>query len=263
MNSSGAEMRDGLSVSGNDPVQRQDGEFPSTQWSMVVHAGNGSDSQARAALESLCRLYWYPLYKFIRLQGKTHHEAEDFTQAFLARLLACDGVARADPERGRFRTFLLSSLRNFMVSEWQRGNAEKRGGGVAPIPLEFEVAGERFENEPVDPRLTPEQAFDRNYAQDMICNALESVQAEYRASGRGELFAALKPILWDRSDPDSFSRKAQSLDMNPHALSMALQRARRRFGERLRANVAQTVALESDVDAELRHLISSSGGESR
>jgi RNA polymerase sigma factor (sigma-70 family) len=263
MNSSSSDMREVLSASGNDPVQRRNGEFPPTHWSMVVRAGEGSDSKACGALESLCRLYWYPLYNFIRLQGKTHHEAEDCTQAFLARLLACDGVARADPDRGRFRTFLLSSLRNFMVNEWQRRNAEKRGGGLAPIPLEFEVAGERFENEPVDPNLTPEQAFDRNYAQDMICNALESLQAEYRASGRGELFAALKPILWDKSDSEAFSRKAQSLDMNPHALTMALQRVRRRFGERLRDNVAQTVASESDVDAELRHLIVSSGGEGR
>jgi DNA-directed RNA polymerase specialized sigma24 family protein len=254
------DKHEGDSATSSSPEQKPRGVFPSTQWSMVVHAGNGSESQARSALESLCRQYWYPLYRFIRQQGQTHHEAEDCTQAFLARLLASDGVARATPERGRFRTFLLSSLSNFMVSEWQRRNAEKRGGGQVPIPLEFEVAGQRFNHEPVDPSLTPEQAFDRNYAQDMIYNALKDLQAEYSASGRGELFAALRPILWEKFGSESLAQKAENLRMNTHALTMALQRLRRRFGGQLRDNVSQTVACEEDVDAELRHLILASGG---
>ena len=161
---------------------------------MVLNAGKGSESQARAALESLCRQYWYPLYTYVRRRGRTHHEAEDCTQEFLARLLASAGVARARPERGRFRSFLLASLRNFLTKEWQRGKAEKRGGGHALLPLEFDTAGERFAREPVDPGLTPEQAFDRNYALEMISRAIDAIRAEYGKSGRGELFAALGPL---------------------------------------------------------------------
>ncbi len=111
---------------------RLPGAFPTTHWSVVINAGKGSEKDVRRALESLCGQYWYPLYKFIRRQGRTHHQAEDCTQAFLAKLLASEGVARARPERGRFRTFLLASLRNFMVNDWQRERAEKRGAGWPP-----------------------------------------------------------------------------------------------------------------------------------
>ncbi len=222
---------------------------------MVINAGKGSETDARVALESLCGQYWYPLYKFIRRQGRTHHQAEDCTQAFLAKLLASEGVARARPERGRFRTFLLASLRNFMVNDWQRERAEKRGGGTAPLPLEFEQAGERFEREPVDPALTPEQEFDRNFARDMISNAIRQLRSEYEAGGRGPVFAALRPLLLGNSGGQSHDERARQIGMTAHAFTVALQRLRRRFGERLRLDVAQTVSSEADVDAELRHLI--------
>jgi RNA polymerase sigma-70 factor (ECF subfamily) len=234
--------------------------FPSTQWSIVLNAGEGSESQARSALESLCRQYWYPLYTFVRRQGRTHHDAEDCTQEFLARLLASDGMARARPERGRFRTFLLTSLRNFMAKEWHRGQAAKRGGGHAPLPLDFATAGDRFAHEPADPGLTPEQAFDRNYALDMISRAIDTVRTDYEESGRGALFAALRPLMWANTSHESLALHAGRLGMNAHAFTVALQRLRRRLGERLRSEVSQTVAVEADVDAELRYLIAASGG---
>jgi RNA polymerase sigma-70 factor (ECF subfamily) len=235
------------------------GEFPSTQWSMVLRAGEGSESQVRSALESLCRQYWYPLYTFIRRQGRTHHEAEDCTQEFLTRLLASDGVAKARPDRGRFRTFLLASVRNFLVKEWQRGQAAKRGGGLAPLPLEFDTAADRFAREPADPGLTPEQAFDRNWAQGMVDRAVAALRNEYEKSGRGALFAALGPLVWSNSTQESHTELAEQLGMNTHAFTVALQRLRRRLGERLRTDVAQTVADEADVDAELRYLIAALG----
>jgi RNA polymerase sigma-70 factor (ECF subfamily) len=227
---------------------------------MVLNAGKASESQARAALESLCRQYWYPLYTFVRRQGRTHHEAEDCTQEFFARLLASAGVARARPERGRFRSFLLASLRNFLTKEWQRGQAAKRGGGLAPLPLEFDTAGERFGREPVDPGLTPEQAFDRSYALEMIGRAIAAIRAEYVKSGRGDLFAVLGPLVWGNASQESLAQHAGRLGMNAHAFTVALQRLRRRLGERLRSEVGQTVADEADVDAELRYLIAASGG---
>ncbi len=244
------------------PSPPQPGVFPATQWSMVINAGEGSESQARSALESLCHQYWYPLYTFLRRQGKTHHDAEDCTQEFLARLLAQNVVSKAKPERGRFRTFLLTSLRNFMTNEWQRGQAAKRGGGQVPLPLEFETAGERFAREPVDPGLTPEQVFDRNYAIDAINRSVETLRADYEKSGRGDIFTALRPFLWGDGSPGSLAQRAECLGMNAHALSVALQRLRRRLGECLRAEVGQTVATEADLDAELRHLIIAAGGSS-
>jgi RNA polymerase sigma factor (sigma-70 family) len=236
------------------------GAFPTTQWSVVLHAGEGSEAQVRSALESLCRRYWYPLYTFIRRQGRTHHEAEDCTQEFLARLLASGGMARARPERGRFRTFLLSSLRNFLVNEWQRDQAAKRGGGLAPLQLEFKTAAERFAREPADPGLTPEQAFDRNWALGMIERAVAGLRREYEKSGRGLLFAALGPLVWSTTSQESHAPLAEQLGMTAHAFSVALHRLRRRLGERLRADVAETVAEGTDVDAELRHLIAATGG---
>jgi RNA polymerase sigma factor (sigma-70 family) len=239
------------------------GEFPSTQWSMVLRAGEGSESQVRSALESLCRQYWYPLYTFIRRQGRSHHEAEDVTQEFFARLLATDGVARARQGRGRFRTFLLTSLRNFLVNEWQRGQAAKRGGGQAPLPLEFDTAEERFAREPADPGLTPEQVFDRNWALGMIERAVTALRSEYEKSGRGPLFATLGPLIWHNSEQESHAELAARLSMNANTFTVALRRLRQQLGERLRIDVAQTVADEAEIDAELRYLIAALGGATK
>jgi RNA polymerase sigma-70 factor (ECF subfamily) len=242
------------------PARSGGGAFPTTQWSLVVFAGAGSGSQAHAAFESLCRQYWYPLYTFIRRQGRTHHEAEDCTQEFLARLLASDWVARARPERGRFRTFLLTSLRNFLTDEWQRGQAAKRGGDRAHLPLEFGTAGERFVREPADPGLTPEQAFDRSWAQDTIGHAIDGLRDEYGKNGRGALFAALEPLVWDSSNSPSHAALAERLGMNANSFTVGLRRLRQRLGERLREEVAQIVADDAEVDAELRYLITALGG---
>jgi RNA polymerase sigma-70 factor (ECF subfamily) len=236
------------------------GAFPTTHWSVVINAGAGSESQAHAALETLCRQYWYPLYAFARRHGRSHHEAEDSTQEFLARLLATDGVARARPERGRFRAFLVTALRNFLTNEWQREQAAKRGGGQAPLPLDFAAAGERFTREPMDPGLSPEQAFDRAWAHSLIEDTVAGLRAEYEKSGRGVLFAALAPLVWGGNPAESLAEPAARLGMNAHAFTVALQRVRRRLGDRLRARVADTVADPADVDAELRHLIAAVAG---
>jgi DNA-directed RNA polymerase specialized sigma24 family protein len=233
--------------------------FPTTRWSIVVNAGASSDSRARPALETLCRQYWYPLYSFVRRQGRPHHEAEDCTQEFLARLLADDGMARARPERGRFRTFLLAALRHFLTDEWRRAQAEKRGGGAALLPLELQDAEGRFLCEPVDPRLTPEQAFDRNWALSMLDRAMIRLRADYEGDGRGELFAALSPLMWGTTTEETSAKAAERLAMTGHAFTMALHRLRRRFRERLRDEVADTVAEGADVDAELHYLIAAVG----
>ncbi len=230
-------------------------QFPSTQWSLVLSAGAGTDTQAHAALESLCRRYWQPLYVFVRRQGRSHHEAEDATQQFLAQLLAADGLRRARPDRGRFRTFLLSGLRNHLTSEWRRTRAAKRGDGAVPLELgPFDAAGAHT-HEAIAPDLSPEQAFDRSWAQSMVDRAVLELRAEYQSSGRGPLFDAIASLIWGTSRDDDFPERATALGLTVNSFRVALHRARRRLGERLRAQVAETVADPAEIDAELRHLI--------
>jgi RNA polymerase sigma factor (sigma-70 family) len=229
--------------------------FPSTQWSMVMRAGGDASSQARSALDHLCRQYWFPLYAFVRRQGRSHHEAEDCTQEFLARLLAAEGVGRARREKGRFRTFLLTALRNFLTNEWRRTQAAKRGGGQAPLPMEFEEAEKTFSREPADTALTPEQAFDRTWALGMIDRSMAELRKDYEKSGRGPLFAVLVPLVWGDGSDETLAAPAARLEMTTHAFTVALRRLRQRVGQQLRADVAETVADGTEVDGELRHLI--------
>jgi DNA-directed RNA polymerase specialized sigma24 family protein len=229
--------------------------FPTTHWSIVVNAGASSESEAHAALTTLCRQYWYPLYGFVRRQGRAHHEAEDCTQEFLARLLANGGMATARPDRGRFRTFLLTALRNFLTKEWHRARATKRGGGTAPLSIDLRDAQNRFAHEPRDPALSPEHAFDRTWALGMIERAVGRLREEYEQSGRGELFAALSAFVMAGGSAEPFTTPAARLGMTTHAFTVALHRLRQRVGHRLRADVAETVANATDIDEELRHLI--------
>ncbi|HEY5551599.1 MAG TPA: sigma factor [Opitutaceae bacterium] len=238
------------------------GSFPETQWSMVLRSDAAGDTRAHAALESLCLRYWYPLYTFVRRQGRDHHEAEDCTQEFFAQLLSADGLKRARPERGRFRTFLLSGMRNFLTSEWRREHAAKRGGGMTTVPVGSDDFGEQYCHEPPDTGLNPEQAFDRSWALGMIDRAVGELRAEYARSGRGELFDALAPQIWGNAagTSESVAQQAARLEMTAQAFTVALHRARRRLGDRLRALVAETVADPKEIDAELRHLVSAING---
>jgi len=239
------------------------GSFPTTHWSVVIHAGAGADSLARAALETLCRQYWYPLYSYVRRHGRAHHDAQDCTQEFLARLLATDGIARARPERGRFRTFLLTALRNFLTNEWQRNQAAKRGGGAAVMSLDGQDAEKRFAHEPADPGLTPEQAFDLNWARGLIESALTTLRVDYEKRGQTALFAELVPLIWGSAPANEpLAAPAARLGMTTHAFTVALQRLRQRLGERLRTAVAETVTDGADIDPELRHLIAAVGTRS-
>ena len=229
--------------------------FPTTHWSMVLQAGTDSPSMASAALEALCQRYWHPLYVFVRRQGRSHHEAEDCTQAFLAQLLATAGLQRAHPERGRFRTYLLTALKNFLTTEWRRTHAAKRGGSADLVSLSAFDAEERLAGEPADKGLTPEQSFDRRWAQEMIDRTVRELREDYRRDGREGVFDALAPLVWGHDVTGSLEQHATRCGLTTSVFTVALHRLRRRVGDRLRANVAETVADASDVDAELRHLI--------
>ena len=233
--------------------------FPTTHWSMVLMAGDRTAPEARVALEKLCAEYWFPLYAYVRRWGRTHHEAEDLTQGFFATLLDREAVGRASPERGRFRTFLLSALRNFLTNEWEHANAAKRGGGQGPLPLEFGDAENQFAREPPAAGLTPEQAFDRSWALAQIERALAELGDEYRASGRGELFAALAPVVWGGGAQESLATQAARIGLNEGAIKVAVHRLRKRLRERLEALIAQTVADPAEAADELRYLIAAVG----
>jgi RNA polymerase sigma-70 factor (ECF subfamily) len=227
---------------------------------MVLRAGRNSDGQPHADLESLCRLYWFPLYTFARRQGRSHHEAEDCTQDFLARLLADRGLQRARPEHGRFRTFLLAALGNFLVSDWRRTQAAKRGSGQTPIRLGTPGEDIPFSEDIRDLALTPEQAFDRSWARALIDRAVHELRVDYEKSGRAEIFDKMAPLIWGAEHGDTFTRHATQLGLSVNSFTVALHRARRRLGERLRAIVAETVADPAEIDAELRHLVSAISG---
>lgn len=229
---------------------------------MVLGAGDQATPQAHAALETLCARYWSPLYHYIRRWGKTHHEAEDLTQAFFAMLLDRQAVARANPERGRFRTFLLSAFRNFLTNEWEHASAAKRGGGVRPLAFSATDEEGRFLAEPADAALTPEQAFDRSWALALIERALDGLREEYTAGGRGELFAALAPLVWGGRAQETLAEQAARIGMNEGALKVAVHRLRRRLRERLEALITETVADPADAADELRYLITAIGARS-
>jgi RNA polymerase sigma factor (sigma-70 family) len=174
--------------------QPPSGWFVTTHWSVVLTAGRTGTERSHAALEQLCRNYWQPLYAYVRRAGHSREEAEDLTQEFFARLLAQNTVARADPVRGRFRSFLLATLKHFLANEWGKAHARKRGGGAQVLSLQFDTA-EPFCAQPIAPGDTPDRAYDRQWALALLDVVLGRLRREYRDSGREKLFLGLKDTL--------------------------------------------------------------------
>ncbi len=220
---------------------------------MVLAAGRSETTNAHAALEELCRVYWYPLYAYVRRRGHSPEDAQDLTQEFFARLLEHKWVARADRQRGRFRSFLLSAMSYFLSDEWDKARAQKRGGGVTPVPLQFDTAETRYGHEPAD-QVTPEQTYERRWALALLEEVLRKLRLEYEEAGRTELFTALHPCLVGERAGLPYKEVAAKLDMSEGAVKSAVHRLRGRYRELLRHEIAQTVAEPGEVDEELRHL---------
>jgi RNA polymerase sigma-70 factor (ECF subfamily) len=238
----------------NDLPPRQGHRFATTRWSLVLAAG-AEDPQARSrALEDLCTDYWFPLYAFARRNGADAHAAADDVQGFFADILGRDDLRRADPTRGRFRSFLLGAFRHFLSREREKARTFKRGGGRIPLSLDFDGGERRLSLEPFHER-TPEREFDRRWALAVLASTLAAVRTEYDSSGRGALFEALLPWLEGASPAPTAAETAASLRISEGAVRSAVHRLRSRFRATLRAAVADTVAGESDVDAELTHLM--------
>jgi len=231
--------------------------FVTTHWSLVLAAGaDVSSIEAGNALARLCETYWYPLYAFLRSRGHTAEDAQDLTQAFFARVLERQAFAHADPARGRFRSFLLSSLKNFVANEREREQAQKRGGGISVVPLDIEAAEGRFQLEPHTDE-TPERVFDREWALTLLDNVIRQLALEMTRAGREGQFAELKEFLTGDDLHTGYAATASTLGMSEGAVRVAVHRLRRRFGELIRREIAQTVSSPEGIDDEMRHLWSS------
>ena len=233
--------------------------FVTTHWSVVLTAGGGDSAGARDALSKLCQTYWYPLYAYVRRRNFSPSDAEDLTQEFFARFLEQRWVADADREKGRFRTFLLSAMNHFLANEWHKARAQKRGGGVPLLPLEFDTAETRYSHEPAD-SVTPEQHFERRWALALLEAVTSRLRAEYEREGKGELFAALHPCLVGDRTTQPYEELARKLGISEGTVKSAVHRLRQRYRQLLRDEIAQTVATPTEVDEELRHLVAVLGG---
>jgi len=227
------------------------GRFATTQWNVVLEARDGTESRARLALESLCNAHWFPLYVYVRSRGNGADEARDLTQAFFADLLERNFLDAIDRSKGRFRSFMLASLEHFLSNQRDKANALKKGGGAQPISLDAVDAETRYRHEPADP-VTPELVFERRWGLTVMERTMDRLRAEY-ADQPGR-FEQLKPCLTG-DNTDRYRELAAALGMSEPAVKAAVHRLRQRYGRLLRAEIAETVTSEAEVDQELRHLL--------
>ena len=232
----------------------RNGRFATTRWSLVLAAGAGRSGSSDRALGELCSRYWYPLYAYARRRGHGSEDARDLTQAFFAKLLERQDLRIADPRRGRFRTFLLAAMQNFMAGEWRRDHTARRGGAVEILSLDFETAEARYAVEPSHD-LSPEAIFERRWALGLLERAVSELRSEYEKTGDAEIFDALKDVLDDDAPP--YAELARRLGRSAGALRTAASRLRSRWRARLRELVAETVSDEREIQDELSALIRS------
>jgi RNA polymerase sigma-70 factor (ECF subfamily) len=234
------------------PTPSSAASFPITHWSIVLSAGDGAAPASGPALEELCRAYWTPLYAYLRRQGHSPHDAQDLTQGFLARVIAREDLGNVGPEKGRFRTFLLTALRNFAIKQALHDKALKRGGGQPALSINGDEA-ERL----CGPDLTaesPEVAFDRRWCRTTLALAIQRLRDEHHARGKQALFETLAPFL-DWADPGEYETIARQLGMVPGTVAVTIHRLRSRLQELVRAEVAQTVASPEQVEEEVQYLM--------
>ncbi len=239
----------------HEPCATEAGLFTTTHWSVVLTAGQAESPRAQEALSKLCQTYWYPLYAYVRRQGHNPHDAQDLTQEFFARLLQSHYFAAADPRRGRFRSFLLGTLKHFLAHEWQKGQALKRGGGRGLISLDAHTGESRYALEPAE-NATADKIFERRWALTLLEQVLVRLRQEYEESGKLRLFEALKPALTGDKSSASYAEIGARLGMNEGAVKVTVHRLRQRYGALLREEIAHTVASPAEVEEELRHLLS-------
>ncbi|HXP59168.1 MAG TPA: sigma-70 family RNA polymerase sigma factor [Dongiaceae bacterium] len=228
--------------------------FTTTHWSIVINAQDPASPQASQALEKLCRSYWYPLYAFVRRQGRDEATAKDLTQGFFAKLLEKNYLAGVRPEKGRFRNFLLASIKHFISDEWDKARALKRGGGQTIISLDETTGEDRYRQEPVE-AMDAEKLYERRWALTLLEQARERLKEEFRAAGKAETYEQLQRFESGDTDAPAYAEVAPALGLSESGLRTAVHRMRQRNQELVREEVAQTVSSPAEVDEEIRYLI--------
>src|ERR1700675_3949263 len=226
-------------------------DFPTTRWTLVIPAADPQRKDARSALVSLCEGYWYPLYAYVRRRGYPDDQAQDLTQEFFIRVLEGRYLDRADREKGRFRAFILSSLKFFLADEADRNRAQKRGGGNV-LSLEISSGEERYQRDPAHDE-TPERIFERRWALSVLDRVVERLRNEFVQHGRPEHFERLKMFLLGQSDAP-YAALAREMNTSEGALKVAIHRLRKRYRDLFRQEIADTVADPAEVESELRYL---------
>jgi RNA polymerase sigma-70 factor (ECF subfamily) len=230
--------------------------FPTTRWTLVIAAADPQRQDARAALVSLCERYWYPIYAYVRRRGHPADQAQDLTQEFCIRLLEGRYLDRADPEKGRFRAFILTSLKFFLADEGDRARAQKRGGG-AVLSFDLSSGDDRYQREPAH-NETPERIFERRWVLSMLDRVLDRLRAEFVEHGRLDHFNRLKIFLLDQAEAP-YAELAREMGTSEGALKVAIHRLRKRYRDLFRQEIAETVADAADVEPELRYLAAALG----
>lgn len=228
------------------------GAFPRTHWSIVVAAGQATDTKSREALSRLCETYWTPLYGYVRRRGHGVEDAHDLTQEFFLRLLEGNWIARADKSKGRFRSFIFTVLKRFLADEWDKERTQKRGGNVHLESLS--QLAEAAYTPPTAATTSPELEFERDWAMALLTRVLHALEQEYAGAGRARLFAVLRSYLVGGCDTKPYAPVAAELGMSESAFKVAVCRIRQRYRERMKQEVLATVADAREVDSELRHL---------
>ena len=229
--------------------------FVTTHWSVVLSARQKDSPESAAALETLCRTYWYPLYAYVRRQGHSPPDAQDLTQEFFARLLQKDYLKAAAREKGRFRTFLIVALKRFLANEWDRLRAQKRGGGQPLLSLDTDLAEQRYQVEPVE-GASADRIYERRWALTLLDRTMTRLREEFASAGKLEDFNRLKACLTAERGEISYTEIAAALGMTDGAARVAVHRLRKRFREVFREEIAHTVSTSEEIEEEVRHLIS-------
>ncbi|MDH3190899.1 MAG: sigma-70 family RNA polymerase sigma factor [Acidimicrobiia bacterium] len=236
----------------HDSNERAD-RFSTTEWSLVLAAGDSQAPDSREALASLFQTYWYPIYAHVRQLGERPDRAQDLTQGFFTHLLEDRALSVATPDKGRFRSFLKGVLRHYLSHEWRRERTQKRGGGQPPLALDFLQAESEYKLEPADDQ-TPERAFEQRWARTLLARVFEQLRGQMAGATGLVRFRRLEPFLTGQPGGESLKQVAAELEMSESAVKVTLHRMRRRFGELLRKEVARTVNEPGEVDREIRYL---------
>jgi RNA polymerase sigma-70 factor (ECF subfamily) len=228
--------------------------FATTHWSVVMEAGRSDSPESTAALERLCRTYWYPLYAFVRRQGHDVPDAQDLTQGFFELFLAKHYLKDVDRDKGRFRSFLLASLKHFLANEWKKANRQKRGGLVETISFDATGAEERYKLEPAD-ESSAELIYDRRWARAVLDSVIAKLRDEFTQAGKGDRFEPLRQFIFQEPQPGEYSRLAATWKVTESGVRSSVQRIRQRYAALFREEIANTVRDPREVDGEIAHLL--------